>query len=245
MAIRYRDDVDLNFLQFSENSDLQNLSEILMGKNGDTRWSEELSKDKIFINCHEDYRKAWTQIAGELQLFGGDTIANKIRGHGVLYKEILCDVCDKMSVKYEKLESTIKLEEKLLLEVVKKSLDKMTPDERENFAKQIGLNVVNFMPQTILAAIQIAMLQPGIFFYEMTAIMANSVLKLLLGRGLIFGANATLSSGLLIFAGPIMLAIAAIWSIPLISNSAYRVTIPSCIFISYMRQRYLNKDYII
>ena len=67
MAIKYRDDLDLEFLQFCDNCDLKDLSEILMGKPGDTRWSEELSKDELFNCCKGDYQKAWRQIAGELQ----------------------------------------------------------------------------------------------------------------------------------------------------------------------------------
>lgn len=244
MAIQYRNDADLEFLQFCDKCDLKNFSEILIGKYNDTRWSEELSKDEIFKNCNGDYLKAWKQIAGELQLFGGDTIINTIRGHGVVYKEILCDVCDKMNVKFEELESTIELEKKLLLKVIEISLDKMTDEEREKFAKQAGVNVLNFMPQTILAAIQIAIRQSGFLFYEMTAIIANAVSKAILGRGLALGANAALTRALAVFAGPIGWAITAILTVPLISGSAYRVTIPSCVFVSYMRQKYINKDYI-
>lgn len=244
MAIRYRDDLDLEFLQFCENYDLKDLSEILMGKSDDTRWSEELSTDEVYKNCNGNYQKAWKQIAGELQLFGGDSIVNAFRGHGVEYKEILCDVCGKMNVKFKKSESTLELEQKLLLKVIEKSLDKMTPEQREEFVKEIGVNVANFLTPTILAALQIAIRQSGFIFYRMALITANAVSKAILGRGLAFGLNAALTRWIAIFAGPIGWAITAILTVPLISSAAYRVTIPACIFISYMRQKYINKDYI-
>lgn len=36
----------------------------------------------------EQHRRNWQLIAGELQHFGGDSIANKLRGHGKLYRAI-------------------------------------------------------------------------------------------------------------------------------------------------------------
>ena len=42
MAIKYMEDIDLEFFQLCDNCDLKDISEILMGKPDDTRWSEEL-----------------------------------------------------------------------------------------------------------------------------------------------------------------------------------------------------------
>lgn len=40
----------------------------------------------------ERYRRNWQLIAGELQHFGGDSIANTLRRHGKFYRAILLDV---------------------------------------------------------------------------------------------------------------------------------------------------------
>ncbi len=42
----------------------------------------------------QQHRRNWQLIAGELQHFGGDSIANKLRGHGKLYRAILLDVSE-------------------------------------------------------------------------------------------------------------------------------------------------------
>lgn len=45
----------------------------------------------------------WDEIAEELQLFGGNTFMNLIKGNKVvLYREILCDVCVRLKVNYNK-----------------------------------------------------------------------------------------------------------------------------------------------
>jgi uncharacterized protein YaaW (UPF0174 family) len=41
------------------------------------------------------YKNSWKAIAAEIQLFGGDTVANLFRGKGVMYREVLEDVAKK------------------------------------------------------------------------------------------------------------------------------------------------------
>lgn len=53
------------------------------------KWSSSIGE-----NCHSSLK-----IASEIQLMGGNSIANKLRGHGVCYREIVIDVARIIKVK--------------------------------------------------------------------------------------------------------------------------------------------------
>ena len=88
MGIKYRDDEDLAFLQYCNEEDLKILCRYLThDKNGEERVAGELVKDERFtrLNGHPDqYIRSWQLIAAELQLFGGDSLVNILRGYGSL-----------------------------------------------------------------------------------------------------------------------------------------------------------------
>ncbi|RRD39578.1 DUF3944 domain-containing protein, partial [Tessaracoccus sp. OH4464_COT-324] len=66
---------------------------------GKLRYTEELTKREKYKQFHPEHNKYWDDIAGELQCFGGNTFATFFKGgKGVLYSEILNDVCEKCKV---------------------------------------------------------------------------------------------------------------------------------------------------
>lgn len=112
--MKYIEDKDLSFLKNVESSDLNNLVKILTNTK-----TEELTKREIYKEFSPEHNHYWEEIASELQYFGGNTIANVFRQKGVLYAEILEDVCKTLGVTIEK-NSSISDIEKKLLEVDKK-----------------------------------------------------------------------------------------------------------------------------
>ncbi|CCJ71857.1 Putative oxidoreductase [Cronobacter condimenti 1330] len=94
MGLVYKDDEDLNFLQHCTEVQLQVIARLLTyDENGKQRLASELLKHQQFqaLDSHpERHRRCWQLIAGELQHFGGDSIANK--GHGLLYRSVLHDL---------------------------------------------------------------------------------------------------------------------------------------------------------
>ncbi len=144
MGIKYRKDDDLAFLQYCSEGDLQVLARYLThDKDGEPRITSELLEDKDFkaqSGDAEQHKRCWHLIAGELQHFGGDTFVNVFRGGGVLYKEVLSDVCGKLKVKFEKNDSAYEIENKLLDKFISDSWEKMSAEQKEELLKGVGLD---------------------------------------------------------------------------------------------------------
>jgi len=91
--MKYKYDPDLEFLQNVSSEDLKKLVQILTKSK-----TEELTKREIYKEFYQEHSVYWQEIAAELQYFGGNTILNVIRREGVLYAEILQDVCKVLGV---------------------------------------------------------------------------------------------------------------------------------------------------
>lgn len=110
MNVNYLNDSDLDFLQQCSEEQLANFARLLThNEKGKTRLSSVLMRNELFKSMEghpEQHRRNWQLIAGELQHFGGDSIANKLRGHGKLYRAILLDVSKRLKLKADKEMST-------------------------------------------------------------------------------------------------------------------------------------------
>jgi len=239
----YREDEDLSLLSKCTDSDLNGLVECLIfDKDGETRWTEELTTTDAYKAYKPQHSKYWREIAAEVQCFGSNTFATLIRGgRGVKYKEVLIDVCDKMKVNYNKNSSVETIEQCLLLKVLQDALDKMTSEELKEFAGEIGVkNTSGLTPETLVTAFQVIFKAGGFKSYKLTLIIANSILKALIGRGLSFGGNILLTRTMAVLTGPIGWAITAAWTLIDVGGTAYRVTIPAVIQIAALRSKTAN-----
>ena len=169
------------------------------------------------------------------------SLVNILRGHGILYKEILCDVCDKLKVNYNKKQDIARIESYLLQKIISDSWANMTEAERKELLSEIGVDG-SLKGAAGLSAIITAIKLGGFASYRTAAVIANAIAKTLIGKGLTFAANAALMKGLSILAGPIGIAVNALMVIPAMTGSAYRVTIPCVIHVAYIRQKLLNND---
>ncbi|VEJ09297.1 DUF3944 domain-containing protein [Actinobacillus delphinicola] len=241
----YRHDADLAFLGELSNENLGKLFDLLVydPKDNQRRRTEELTDSKEYHQHQNNYAQYWQRIAEELQLFGGNTFFNMLRKQGILYNEILCDVCDKMKVKYNKNAETVIIEQSLLMSLLEKALEEMSHPEQEELAKSIGIQDFGHVDASILTATFLKLFNMGKFgAYKGTLIIVNAVWKALFGKGLTLVANATLMRAISILTGPIGWGITGIWTAVDIAGPAYRVTIPSVLMVALLRQTYLNED---
>ncbi|MGV8961380.1 MAG: DUF3944 domain-containing protein [Stenotrophomonas sp.] len=239
MAYRY--DKDLEFLSEISSQDLSDLVDVLTkDKDGTSLWTEELTGSEEYKAHQPDHSKYWQLIAAELQCFGANSLVTALRGgKGVLYHEVLTDVCLKAGVKGGKdSDSAMEIEDKLLKKLLGDALEKMSEAERVEFAKIIGLtNLKNFAPATLTAALQLAFKVGGFKSFQLTLIVANAVSRALLGRGLALAGNAALMRTASVLIGPIGWAITGAWTVADIAGPAYRVTLPAVIQVALLRKK--------
>ncbi len=244
MSSKYKEDPDLNMLSYADNEMLEVLvNYLLFDKDGGARVSEDLSSSETFKKAQKkgDYQSVWKYIATEVQHFGGDTLVNVFRGKGVEYKEILMDVCGKLSIKVDESKQTIEIEQAFLASVFEKAWKDMTEEDRRDFQESAGIDGRLAGPAA-LAAMIAAINAGGFASYQVALLVANGVAKALTGKGLQLAANAGIARYLAVFAGPVGIVITALLTVPMITGAAYRVTLPSVIQIAAMRQQLQYKE---
>lgn len=236
MSIKFRADCDLQFLVNATAPDLRILVDYLTkDKDGKTRWNQQLLEEVRYKRAHS-LEKVWDLIAGELQLFGGNTITNMYRGYGVPYKEILCDVCNHLDIKFNSDSPAYEIENAVLSKLLAKAWEKMSPEHRAllRSALKVGENeswhatfeeVLSYFRRNAFGS------------YAAAAIIANSFAKSFLGEGLVLVATeAGLIRTLGVLAGPISIAISLFWTLFSLTGPAYRVTVPCVVQIAYIRR---------
>ena len=237
--IAYRKDPDLSFLANCRNEDLELLFEVLTkNKKGKRRLTQQLTLHRRYKWHNPDHHAYWDLIAAELQGYGASSISTLLRGgRGVPYREMLLDVCDKLKVNYNKESSTRDIEMNLLMKLLKDSLEKMNDEQLREVVAALQLKTAKPTKEAVLAALQTAVKVGGFSSYATTVVVANAVLKSIIGRGLTFAGNAMLTRAVAVFAGPIGWIATGIWTLADVAGPAYRVTIPACVVVAYLREK--------
>lgn len=241
MAYRY--DPDLEFLKKVSSTDMDGFVRTLThDKDGNVRWTEELTVNDEYKLHHPNHQKYWDLVAAELQSFGANTFATILRGgKGVLYKEILCDVCDKLKVNYNKNSNTELIEQNLMMKIVEDAVQKMSEDEVRQMAEEAGVaNFGSLSKDAALAAFITVFRAGGFKSYQILVIVVNATLKALIGRGLSFAGTATMTRTASVLTGPIGWVITGLWTAFDIASPAYRVTIPAVIQVVALRQKVIT-----
>lgn len=240
----YRKDSDLDFLGKVKSSDLNDLVNCLINdKDGNSRWTEELTSKKVYKENKPNHHAYWEEIAAEIQLFGSNSLISPFRGgKGVLYREVLTDVCDKMKVNYNSKSTTEVIERNFLQKIIETTLEQMSDDEKLKIAKEIGLSNIdrlNSLSGQALTSAFISVFNSGGFkSYQLTLQLANIIWKFLFGKGLSFVANATLAKVMSILTGPVGWTATALWTLSDIAGPAFRVTVPAVMQVALLRAKY-------
>ena len=242
----YRYDEDLEFLGHLKSEDLNDLVHILTTdpSDGVGRFSEELTSNPDYKKYYPDHHKYWRAIAAEIQTFGANSIATIFRGgEGVLYKEVLIDVCDKLKVNYNKDSSTDTIENNLFMKVFTDAVEKMTDEEIKELGINLGFEKSEFITPELLTSGVLSILKAGGFkSYQIVITIANAVYKSLFGKGLSLLANSTIPKILNVAIGPIGWAVTVIWTTIDVAGPAYRVTVPAVFLVAALRRKYKSRS---
>lgn len=234
------DDHDLVPLLRSTTNELLDPLVGYLTDDGEGRFSSELDVTDAYKEHYPDHLKYVDEISAELQLFGGNTIANQIRGYGVYYAEICRDVAKRLKVNFNETASVENIEFKILIKVLDDAYDKMSDEEKEALLNELGVAYSKIPPTLPLLVIQTAIQTSGFLAYQIAVIIANAVAKAVLGRGLTLAANSVLTRGLGVLAGPIGIVVVVLLTAISLAGPAYRVTIPSVIQVALIRQTALT-----
>lgn len=238
----YRQDANLGFLSNVSSADLDGLVTTLThDKDGEKRFTEQLTSSADYKSHFPDHAKYWELAAAELQSFGANSLITALRGgKGVEYKEILCDVCDKLKVNYNKNADVALIEQNLIMKIVEQAVEKLTPEEVRHMAEDAG--VTDFLllsKEAALAAFMAVFRKGGFKSFQILTVVVNQILKALIGHGLPFAVAGPLMRTASILTGPIGWAVTGLWTAFDIASPAYRVTIPAVIQVAVLRQKVL------
>ena len=123
MAFTKRDFEIFEILNKATDDELILLSKIISEK-----WSSDLDEF-----CKDPYK-----IAQEIQLMGGNTIANKYRGHGVTYRELTYDAAKKVGANVVQGDTISTLEWELLTKLLQDAESKLSEDDKTQLFNEIN-----------------------------------------------------------------------------------------------------------
>lgn len=173
---------------------------------------------------------------------GLNSFASALRGTGVLYREILCEVCNKLKVNYNKKSDTTLIEENMLSKLLKDSLEQISKKDLEELGHELGMTNIDKMisenKQILIASVLTLFKAGDSHSYALAISVADAMVRQTLGHGLssVVG-KVALKKTLGILAGPIGWVITgALVSINL-AGPAYRVTVPACVLVATLRKK--------
>ncbi len=213
---------------------------LVYDEDGETRNTEELTVSTEYKRYGRDYAKYPMRIAEELQCYGGNSFMNFFRNEGVLYKEILCDVCDHLKVSYNEKSATSLIENNMLSKLLKNSLEQMNESEIKELLHELGTPNIDKMigeNKPVLIASVLTLFKAGGFHsYQLAMPVAEAMVRQTLGHGLssVVG-KVALKKTLGILAGPIGWVITGALVSINIAGPAYRVTVPACVLVATLR----------
>lgn len=190
------------------------------------KWSSDIKDD-----CRDPYL-----LAKELQLMGGHSGRNLVRGHGVAYKELAYDAAKKIGAKVNATDAIEQIEQRLLTHLVSKAIDNMNEEQLRTFEDELreaGLD----KGFTYLDALKHAS-TPAVM-----TVVANVSMPYIL-RSLGFVAAANLVGGRAVAAAiPV-----AGWALGVgslvnsVAGTAFKVTIPCVAYIACIRARQASAE---
>lgn len=236
------DDMELvPLLRQASNEELAPLVEYILKKGG---WSSDLGATTVFKKHYPNHRMYADDIAAEIQTFGANTpISNLFRkGRGVRYKEIVGDVARRCDVKSQWGAKVEDIERSIIETVLTRACPAMSPDERKIALSSLQVHEVQGLKGVAsIGALQTAIQAGGFLPYQAAVVVSNGLAHATLGHGLSYAANAALTKGMAIFAGPVGWAFTALLGGMALGGPAYRVTIPCVVQVGLIRQTWFRR----
>lgn len=119
-------DKDLTqLLRHCDSNDLESIVNIILASP-----SQTLSVQQEYRTHQGDHKRYVDEIVYEITSFGGNSLANIVRGQGVPYADMVRDVATKLGVRPSMDDTTPRLEEKIILRIIRLAYDKLSEEDR-------------------------------------------------------------------------------------------------------------------
>lgn len=217
--------------------------------NGSGRLSLDSDVNKKLIGCskHKVFIAAdRSLIAREILLFGGNTVANLYRSFfsdssTISYSELVQDVAKKIGAQFSESDPLQDIEQAVLFHIFKKAFDKMPEEERKRVLADLGISSISALRSIQMGAAAGAAVSTTVLLAQLNVatVVASAFSAQMIGRAFTGGAAIIGTRSTAALAGPIGIAVAALWTLADLSSPAYRVTLPCVVQVAYMRQKYL------
>lgn len=103
------------------------------------------------------------------------------RNEGVLYKEILCDVCNHLKVNYNEESPTSLIEQNMLAKLLKDSLEQMSKKDLEELCHELDMSNIDKMisenKQLLIASVLTLFKAGGSHSYTLAIAVADAMVK--------------------------------------------------------------------
>jgi uncharacterized protein YaaW (UPF0174 family) len=233
------DDHDLvPLLRQASNEELAPLVEYILKKGRATAQLDRTQTYKLH-SPNGNHRAYADDIAAEIQKFGANTMWSHLfrKGRGKKYRKILKDVARRCGIKASFWDETGQIEDRVVLAVLGRAYESMTEAQRRELLNTLEIHRIPGTGALAGAAgLEVAIWSTGFVPYKAAVIVANGTANAVLGHGLAFAANAGLTKGMALFAGPIGLAFDALVGGAILAGPAYRVTIPCVVQVALIRK---------
>ena len=229
--------------------------------NGEGRLALDSDVCKQLVDCRKIHLYTETdrkQIADEILLFGGNSLANVYRELvnktllGSLlpgaepttdYETVVKDVAKQAGATFGEKDDVITTENAIVLKIFKQALEKMTEIERKKVMDELGITNINLLTGASflgVAAATMAARPAAIASLSVFSTVATAISTQMLGRAVVAGPAILGGRALAALAGPIGIAVGTLWTLAGLSSPAYRVTLPCVVQLAFMRQKYLS-----
>lgn len=201
---------------------------------------------KVYVAHSPNHEMYSDEIAAEIQNFGGNTIANRIRGHGRPYRDIVRWSAKKLKVRHEDTATISEIEIAILTKQEQKlemAYQKMNDEQRTHFLKDMQIGTGCGIPTSLtIQSIQTMIRSQGFRPYIWLVKNSNWLWRVLTGAGLSLAKNK-LSTKMLswILAPEVGIAVTVLDVVRFAAGPARRVLIPCVIHIATMRQQRLRR----
>lgn len=227
----YREDKDLEILAFASNDELNILVEYLIrNEYGDLRMEEKLTDSDGYKNNPQYPRTYWKDIAAEIQRVGANKVATIIRfGRGILYKEELCDICEKFGINYSKKEEASEIERHVIKKMMLDLLSVMDLKEMKELAYGLGISKTLVTKGGLADIIRFMVRGDELAYYKIALMAAMYTAE---SRRLKMNHLGMVPCGIITHISNMLNEI----------SPSYSVVIPAVVHISYIRAKY-NRNF--